>query len=193
MGSTEVWEIANLTPDAHPIHIHLIQFQLLSRQDLDTGRDDATGVPSGYLAAYLSRLPNQTPLPFSLNDAEPPGDGPPRLYTKPNADGAVGGALAFKPYLLNQRAPAQPNERGWKDTIVMYPGTVTRVALRFAPQGVPVGGVRAGQNLFAFDPSLTDHAARDAQGNPGAYGYVWHCHILEHEDNEMMRPYAVAR
>jgi FtsP/CotA-like multicopper oxidase with cupredoxin domain len=191
VGSTEVWEIGNLTPDAHPIHLHLVQFQILSRQDLNTGRDDATGVPSGYLADYLAALPNQTPLPFSLNDAEPPGDGPPRKYTTPNSDGAVGGALPFKKYLLGARAAPAANEQGWKDTIVMYPGTVTRLAVRFAPQDVPVSGVSAGQNLFAFDPTNTNKAVRDAQGNPGALGYVWHCHILEHEDNEMMRPYTV--
>jgi spore coat protein A, manganese oxidase len=193
VGSTEVWEIANLTPDAHPIHIHLIQFQILSRQDLNTGRDDATGIPSGYLADYLKALPNQTPLPFSLNDAEPPGDGPPRPYNTLNRDGAVGGALALTPYLLGARAPAEANEQGWKDTVVTYPGTVTRLALRFAPQGVAVTGVRPGLNLFAFDPTLTDRGVRDSQGNPGAFGYAWHCHILEHEDNEMMRPYAVTQ
>jgi FtsP/CotA-like multicopper oxidase with cupredoxin domain len=193
VGSTEIWEIGNLTPDAHPIHIHLIQFQIVSRQPLDTNRDDATGIPSGYLAAYLNALPNQTPLPFSLNDSEPPADGPPRRYDTPNADGAVGGALPFSRFLLPGRAPADPNERGWKDVVVTYPGTVTRVAVRFAPTTVPVGGVSAGQNLFAFDPSLTDKSVRDAAGNPGAFGYVWHCHILEHEDNEMMRPYAVSR
>jgi spore coat protein A len=193
VGSTELWEIGNLTPDAHPIHIHLIQFQIVSRQDLNTGRDDATGIPSGYLAKYLDALPNQTPLPSSLNNAEPPGDGPPHPYNTPNADHAVGGALPFTPDLLGVRSPPEPNERGWKDTMVINPGTVTRVAVRFAPQGVPVGGVSAGQNLFAFDPSLTDHRARDSHGNPGGFGYVWHCHILEHEDNEMMRPYAVSR
>ena len=68
---------------------------------------------------------------------------------------------------------------------------MTRLALRFAPQNVSVAGVKAGQNLFAFDPTLTDRRFRDSHGNPGAFGYVWHCHILEHEDNEMMRPYAV--
>ncbi|HET9596864.1 MAG TPA: multicopper oxidase domain-containing protein [Anaeromyxobacteraceae bacterium] len=192
VGATEVWEIANLTPDAHPIHIHLIQFQLVARQDLNTGRDDVTGIPTGYLADYLAALPNQTPLPFSLNDAEPPGDGPPKPYNTLNKDGAVGGALPLKRYLVGAARPAEPNERGWKDTIVTYPGTVTRLAIRWAPTTTAVSGVVAGQNLFAFDPTLTDKNRRDAAGNPGAFGYVWHCHILEHEDNEMMRPYAVS-
>ena len=31
-GATELWEIANLTPDTHPIHIHLIQFQVIDVQ-----------------------------------------------------------------------------------------------------------------------------------------------------------------
>jgi FtsP/CotA-like multicopper oxidase with cupredoxin domain len=42
------------------------------------------------------------------------------------------------------------------------------------------GGVVAGQDLFSFDPTTPP-------------GYVWHCHILDHEDNEMMRPYLVAK
>ena len=52
---------------------------------------------------------------------------------------------------------AHPWERGWKDTVIAYPGQVTRVRMTFP---------RAGQ-------------------------YVWHCHIVEHEDNEMMRPYRI--
>ena len=34
-GATEIWEVANLTGDAHPIHIHLIQFQVINRQPFD--------------------------------------------------------------------------------------------------------------------------------------------------------------
>jgi spore coat protein A, manganese oxidase len=56
-------------------------------------------------------------------------------------------------------SPTQPEswENGWKDTVVAYPGQVTRLRLRFT--------------------------------NPGQF--VWHCHIVEHEDNEMMRPYRI--
>lgn len=53
--------------------------------------------------------------------------------------------------------PPEPGEVGWKDTVIAYPGEVTRIRMRFD---------RAGQ-------------------------YVWHCHIVEHEDNEMMRPYRI--
>jgi spore coat protein A len=53
--------------------------------------------------------------------------------------------------------PREPWETGFKDTVTVYPGQVTRVRLRFHTPGQ----------------------------------YVWHCHILEHEDNEMMRPYRV--
>jgi spore coat protein A len=53
---------------------------------------------------------------------------------------------------------------------------VTRIIARWAPQDVAVNGVTPGQNLFAFDPTYGP-------------GYVWHCHIIDHEDNEMMRPY----
>jgi FtsP/CotA-like multicopper oxidase with cupredoxin domain len=51
----------------------------------------------------------------------------------------------------------EPWETGVKDTVIAYPGQVTRLKIRFD---------RAGQ-------------------------YVWHCHIVEHEDNEMMRPYRI--
>jgi bilirubin oxidase len=91
-GATEIWEIHNFTEDAHPIHIHLAQFEIVERQD---------------------------------------------------AAGIVRGPEAW--------------ETGSKDTVIAYPGEITRLKATFD---------RAGQ-------------------------YVWHCHILEHEDNEMMRPYSV--
>jgi FtsP/CotA-like multicopper oxidase with cupredoxin domain len=62
----------------------------------------------------------------------------------------------------------------------MNPGQVTRIRVRFAPQDVPVSESKPGRNLFPFDPTAGP-------------GYVWHCHILDHEDNEMMRPYLVAK
>jgi FtsP/CotA-like multicopper oxidase with cupredoxin domain len=58
----------------------------------------------------------------------------------------------------------------------MFPGEVTRVAVRFAPQANPAGSTVAGTNYFSFDPTTGP-------------GYVFHGHILDHEDNEMMRPY----
>jgi FtsP/CotA-like multicopper oxidase with cupredoxin domain len=105
-GDTEVWEIYNFTADAHPIHIHLVQFQVVDRQALAT---DAEGMATQ--PAILVGLPR-----------------PPEVW-----------------------------ETGFKDTVIAYPGEVTRVRATF-----PLNGL-----------------------------FVWHCHILEHEDNEMMRPYCV--
>jgi spore coat protein A len=173
VGSTEIWEIANLTEDAHPVHIHLVQFQVISRQTFD--RDN-------YRAAWDAAFPGGT---FGGATFAPgtyvPGFGPPAPYNVPNADGAIGGNLAFSAFLQGQPQPPDPSETGWKDTLKMKPFEVTRIALRWAPQRVPVPFVRAGQNMFPFDPTR--------QGP----GYVWHCHILDHEDNEMMRPYLVGR
>jgi spore coat protein A len=189
VGSTEVWEVANLTVDAHPIHVHLIQFQVLNRQAMNTGEDDA-GAPFGYMADWQAAF---------AGGALVEGGGPPLPYGDPanpatwNADGAVGGNLPFSPYLSGAATPPTPGEAGWKDTVVMYPGTVTRIAVRWAPQGAGVQQAKPGRNLFPFDPTLTDPKSHDLFGNPGAAGYVWHCHILEHEDDEMMRPYAVQR
>jgi spore coat protein A, manganese oxidase len=116
VGSVEIWSLANTTGDVHPIHLHLVQFQVLNRQPFDA-------------RAYL-----QT------------------------------GKLAF----TGTPMPPESNERpAWKDTIKAYPGYVTRIIARF---DLPAGTV----------------------AKPGdEFRYVWHCHVLEHEDNEMMRPYKV--
>jgi hypothetical protein len=103
LGSTEIWEFANETQDTHPIHIHLVQFQVLDRGPFHL---DSSGV------------------------AVP--DGP--------------------------RTPPQPEEAGWKDTAKVPPGTMLRVIMRFTGY----------------------------LGN-----YVFHCHMLEHEDNDMMRQFTV--
>ena len=59
--------------------------------------------------------------------------------------------------LTGDIALPEPWESGFKDTVIAYPGEVTRVRARFATPGQ----------------------------------FVWHCHIVEHEDNEMMRPYRI--
>ncbi len=69
-------------------------------------------------------------------------------------------------------------ELGWKDTVMMHPGELTIIRIRFAPVESPITGLGAptpGVNPYPFDPT-------------SAPGYVYHCHILDHEDNEMMRP-----
>jgi hypothetical protein len=58
----------------------------------------------------------------------------------------------------------------------MLPGQVTRIAVRWAPISLPVSAAAADLH-YPFDPS-----------GELQHGYVWHCHIIDHEDNEMMRP-----
>ncbi|QXE89951.1 multicopper oxidase domain-containing protein [Geomonas subterranea] len=177
-GETEVWEIVNLTEDAHPIHLHLAQFQLVNRQSFDTRE---------YGAAYAAAFPGggydpMTGAPYP-SGVFIPGFGPPQNYdANPGNSRAVGGnpdiALMGKNgkpvYLQGPAAPALPQEAGWKDTIVAFPGQVTRIAVRWAPTDLPASTAPAAAS-FAFDPN-------------GGNGYVWHCHIIDHEDNEMMRP-----
>jgi spore coat protein A, manganese oxidase len=117
-GATEVWEILNLTGDTHPIHFHLVNVQVLSRQA------------------------------FSVNQYA--GD-------VPNYQGA-------------EIAP-DANELGWKETVRMNPGEVTRVLMKFDLPAVP----------FTVPTSP----------RTGGNEYVWHCHILEHEEHDMMRPLVV--
>ena len=106
LNTTEIWELVNLTEDAHPIHLHLVRFQILDRRPFDT---------------------------FEFQDK---------------------GTVRF----TGPAIPPAPSESGWKDTVRADPGLITRIIIPF-------------------------------EGFTGRY--VWHCHILEHEDNEMMRPYEV--
>ncbi|MFZ4649532.1 MAG: multicopper oxidase family protein [Rubrivivax sp.] len=118
-GSTEVWEIVNNTADTHPMHFHLVNVQILSRQSIS-------------VKGYTGGTPN---------------------------------------YLGPLFAP-DPNELGWKETVRMNPGEVTRVIMKFdLPAALP----------FTVPPSP----------RTGGNEYVWHCHILEHEEHDMMRPLVV--
>jgi FtsP/CotA-like multicopper oxidase with cupredoxin domain len=141
------------------MHVHLVQFQLVNRQQIHTDR---------YFDAWSAAFPGGTLIP---------GYGPPLAYNTPNADFAVGGNPAISPFLRGLQMPPDPNEAGWKDTVKMFPGTVTRIVARWAPQDVPVAAVAPGVNLYPFEPATGP-------------GYAWHCHILDHEDNDMMRPYS---
>jgi spore coat protein A len=157
VGDTEDWGIPNLTADTHPIHLHLVQFQLVSRQSFDV---------AGYTRAWLAA--NAAGSATGM----PPWD---NTYTPIPVD--------VTPFLKGKAKPAAPNEQGWKDTVQMNPGEVTVIRVRFAPQNAPTTGAgapTAGTNLYPFDPTLA-----------ASPGYVWHCHIIDHEDNEMMRRYKV--
>jgi FtsP/CotA-like multicopper oxidase with cupredoxin domain len=181
-GSTEVWEIANLTGDAHPMHIHLVQFQVISRQPFDV---------TTYLTDWIAAFPGGTFNGFNFAPGEYiPGFGPPRPYDVPNSAGAVGGNLNFDAakYLKEGACAAgacparlpDPLDSGWKDTIKAFPGEITRLAVRWTPQNVAVNEAGPGENAFPFDPT-------------SGPGYVEHCHILDHEDNEFMRPLLIQK
>jgi len=168
-GTTEVWEFVNLTADAHPMHLHLVQFQLINRQAFDV---------AGYNLAYGAAFPGAAATPHS--PAYPPGVyipgfGPPLPYNTANTDGALGGNPAVSGFLLGATTPPSVGEADWKDTIMAPPGMVTRIAVRWAPTDLP-NTTAATAAWFPFDPS-----------GHGIYEYVWHCHIVDHEDNEMMR------
>lgn len=186
VGATEVWEIINLTADAHPIHLHLTQFQLINRQNFQVKK---------YQQAYDAAFPGggldpMTGLPYPAG-VYMPAYGPPLAYNTANADGALGGNPAIGPFLQGPIRLPEPNENGWKDTVIMYPGQVSRIAVRFAPTDLAAGSTTAGTNNYSFDPTA-GLGQIDAFGFPGGPGYVWHCHIVDHEDNEMMRPMIIA-
>jgi FtsP/CotA-like multicopper oxidase with cupredoxin domain len=141
-GTTEEWVIVNLTADTHPIHLHLVTFQLVTRQLFDAKK-------------YTNDWIKQQVDPLTKTKYSPPF---PRLYIPSTLDPAL--------YLLGTPVTPTPTEMTWKDTLQMHPGEVTTIRVRFTQQD---------GNVFPFE----------ASDGPG---YVWHCHIIDHEDNEMMRP-----
>jgi spore coat protein A len=118
-GAVEDWLLVNTTADTHPIHLHLVTFEVIERRPFDVAAYD----PATQAITYT---------------------GPP--------------------------VPAAPNENGRKDTVQANPGEVTRIRARFE---LPDEGT------IQLPPGVT---------NPQ---YVWHCHILEHEENDMMRAFEV--
>ncbi len=162
-GSIEVVEFVNLTEESHAQHLHGTTFQVLNRQDFNTG---------AYTAAYNTAFPGGIFMP---------GYGPPLDYAPSTASGKkYGGNPDVKPFLQGSVIPPRPEEAGWKDTVIALPGQVTRVAVRYAPTDLSTKAKK--QDLFfPFDPSGSSDGG-------DRYGFVHHCHMTEHEDNEMMRP-----
>ena len=161
----------------HPFHIHLTQFQVVKRESLNTQ------LTPTYLSAWQSAFGTVHPelLPAGCTPTVFCADyGPPLDYLTPNTDGALGGNPAFSGFLdPNSMTPPEAGESGWKDTVNVASDQVVTLLVRWTPSDV--ANIRnrswAGRNLYQFDPT---------QGT-----YVWHCHIIDHEDNEMMRPYRV--
>ncbi len=120
LGATEIWEFYNTTADAHPIHMHLGEYQVLGRYMI--AQDDVNG--DGILIDGYNN---------DLGDL---------IDTRADLDG-----------IQNLR----PEETGNQDTVWVGPGEALRVIMKF-----------------------------DRPGD-----YVWHCHILSHEDHDMMRPFKV--
>lgn len=123
VGTVEDWVYVNVTGDTHPMHTHLVTFQVVGRTPFDAAayeeaHEGPNGVPGGI-----------DPTPFATGPMESP----------------------------------DPSERGFKDTVKANPGYFTTVRAKFE---LPAG-VTAPQS------------------------YVHHCHIVEHEDNDMMRPFTV--
>jgi spore coat protein A len=135
VGSTEIWEYINVTGDAHPMHNHLVQFQVYNRQ-----RFNATA----YRADYLEWV-----------------EGGRKPAAKP----------VLAEYLIGDPIPPRPDEAGPKDTIQAHVGEVARIIQTFDVPG-PI-------------PGIPD------SGTPLPAQYMHHCHILEHEDNDKMRPWEV--
>jgi len=149
-NTLEVWEFVNTTVDSHPIHLHLVQFQVLDRQPVDA---------LGYLAASG----------YDTN-----GDG---MLMEDEVGAGSYPAPAAAPYLVGPVQPPPANELGWKDTVAAPPGMVTRIV-------VPFGSGAVSSPVAAREVHVPDYAA-------GENDYVWHCHILEHEEKDMMQYYRI--
>ncbi|KAF8724569.1 hypothetical protein HU200_020832 [Digitaria exilis] len=140
-GTSEVWEVINLTDDNHPLHVHLALFAVLEQRS-------------------LRRVDEFRDCMVRRNDAR---------------------ACGVERHLAGGRRHAVPRqERGWKNVFKVRPGAVTRMLVRFRP-------------LMSDDAASPEESRRYPFDVTTGPGYVYHCHILDHEDNEMMRPMKIVR
>jgi len=177
IGTTEVWRFINMTVDGHPIHIHGSSLQVKSRQPFLHELDPALPTyAASYDAAWAALYPGGVvPLdtigpPAIVNTTLTPAG-----YAYPGtvlADGStlVGGNPDVTPFLTGVATGPRPDEMGWKDTVMMLPGEVTEFYVRVSPNDNTVTPT----TVFPYDATAP-------------LGYVYHCHILEHEENDMMR------
>ncbi|WP_166903825.1 multicopper oxidase family protein [Mycobacterium sp. DL440] len=135
-GTVQMWNLINAdaTIQVHAIHLHLIQFRVIGRQNYDHPR---YAVEQGMHIRVGKRW-------------------------APSAEDYVSGPLQ----------PPAPYETGWKDTVRCPRGQITRILVRW-PTAQELG----------FDPD----AIFNGPDGSALRGYVWHCHMLDHEDHEMMR------
>ncbi|KAK9091706.1 hypothetical protein Sjap_024883 [Stephania japonica] len=127
VGSTEVWDVINLTEDNHPLHIHLGLLGALEQRE-------------------LVNIDEFKECMMKMNDAM-------KCHVEKYASGKI--------------VPVPAHERGWKNVFKMRPGCLTRLVVRFS-------FIHTNES-YPFDSTADP-------------GYVYHCHILDHEDNVMMRP-----
>jgi FtsP/CotA-like multicopper oxidase with cupredoxin domain len=177
VGTTEAWYFQNLTEDAHPIHIHLAEFQLEDRQVIDRDRfKDYWERQNLNADGIQGELPlDHPPVRINVETVTDTGDGRPRDFLFDPTDTTSCTHPDPTSGCPSQPMPPSPSEAGWKDVFLAPPFMVTRIRIRFAPQEVKESDLFPGKNTFPFDPTKGP-------------GYVWHCHILDHEDNDMMRP-----
>ena len=173
-GTTEVWEIINLTADTHPMHTHLVQCQILNRQAFNV---------KGYTAAYNAAFPGSatiidpaTGLPYAAG-VYIPGFGPPLDYNTGNPRGP-GRQPGYHPVPERCAGPAGGQRGRLEGHHAVPAGNGHAVCGPLCAAGHAVAPAVRDLN-FPFDPFALK------------YNYVWHCHIVDHEDNEMMRPYIV--
>lgn len=154
-GTTEVWNIVNITPDPHPIHIHLVDFRILSRTPLRT-------------------------VDYQLAHPQP----------------AIGTRWTPDPegFLAGPPQPPAPWESGRKDVVRVDGGTVTRIVVRF-PTADELGFDPDAPftGLTAPMPGAAHSAEHAAHRDSDLRGFVWHCHLLDHEDHDMMLRFRTVR
>ena len=166
------WNIINATGDVHPLHLHLVNFQLNNRQNFNTVT---------YQAA-LDALPMRTIGATNQQITVP--------------DLLTGLLPDPTPHLVGPVYPPAPSEMGWKDTIMCPPGQVTRILVPVGyvpsldtttPAGT-VSGVPYGQNIYKKTGTYGQLYPNGAFTGT----YVFHCHILDHEEDDMMLQFQVS-
>jgi spore coat protein A len=100
---------------------------------------------------------------------------------------------ANDPVLCGPIIPADENETGWKETVQMYPGTVTRCIMKFDLPSIVdrFGNPINTKAIPHYQLPIKNGQPPTSPRTVGGHEYVWHCHILEHEEHDMMHALVV--
>ena len=172
----EDWIFINTTPDMHPLHLHLVKFQVVEKGHVNIDGSTVTYIPADGAGSMPAPVCVAVNTPAGCYSSLHPNNEPRSTNSAGNSTG-----LLTPDTSDNSLFARSGNEIGWKDTVKVPPAEIS-----YDPNGA-VEVVNPGYVRLRAKFDLPAGADKPT----GGAVYMYHCHILSHEEHEMMRPFAV--